>query len=152
MGRCGEAGREAPLRPVPAGVGANRVEAVLEPRGLSALLRKLADYPGAYAVTGSQAAYRLNPIAPTRLAMLFVDDARRAIKELKLRPTDAGTNVLLAEPFDAVVFERTQSADGVTYAAPSQAVADLLNGPGRSPQEAEALLEWMGGHRAAWQA
>jgi hypothetical protein len=130
----------------------NRVEAVLEPRGLPALLRKLASYPPAYAVTGSQAAYRLEPIAPTRLAMLFVDDARRAIKELELRPTDAGANVLLAEPFDAVVFERTQSADGVRYAAPSQVVADLLNGPGRSPQEAEALLEWMERHRAAWQA
>ncbi|MGH2381265.1 MAG: hypothetical protein ACRDG7_08600 [Candidatus Limnocylindria bacterium] len=130
----------------------NRVEAVLEPRGLPALLRKLASYPAAYAVTGSQAAYRLNPIAPTRLAMLFVVDAQRAIQELELRPTDAGANVLLAEPFDAVVFERTQSADGVRYAAPSQVVADLLNGPGRSPQEAEALLEWMAAHKAAWQA
>lgn len=129
----------------------NRVEAVLEPRGLSALLRKLASYPGTYAVTGSQAAYRLNPVAPTRLGMLFVDDARRAMQELQLRPTDAGANVLLAEPFDEVVFERTQSADGVRYAAPSQLVADLLNGPGRSPQEAEALLEWMGNNKGMWQ-
>jgi hypothetical protein len=130
----------------------NRVEAVLEPRGLPALLRKLASYPGTYAITGSQAAYRLEPIAPTRLAMLFVDDARRAIKELDLRPTDAGANVLIAEPFDAVVFERAQSADGVKYAAPSQVVADLLNGPGRSPQEAEALLAWMAGHERAWRS
>lgn len=128
----------------------NRVEAVLEPRGLPSLLRRLAAYPAAYAVTGSQAAYRLNPIAPTRLGMLFVHDARRAMKELELRPTDAGANVLLAEPFDGVVFERTQLADGVTYAAPSQVVADLLNGPGRAPQEAEALLAWMVGHERAW--
>jgi hypothetical protein len=130
----------------------NRVTAVLEPRGLPALVRKLAAYPAAYAVTGSQAAYRLNPIAPTRLAMVFVDDAERAIERLGLRPTDAGANVLLAEPFDDVAFERAQLVDGVRYAAPSQVVADLLNGPGRSPQEAEALLEWMAAHEREWRS
>jgi hypothetical protein len=59
-------------------------------------------------------------------------------------------NVLLAEPFDGVAFERTQRIDGVTYAAPSQAAADLLTGPGRAPQEAEALLTWMEKNENAW--
>lgn len=131
-------------------VGSNHVEAVLEPRGLPALLRKVTEYAGAYAVTGSQAAYRLNPIAPTWLAMLFVDDAGQAMTALEPRPTEAGANVLLAEPFDPVAFERTQSSDGVTYASPSQVVADLMNGPGRSPQEAEALIGWMEAHEAEW--
>jgi hypothetical protein len=41
-------------------------------------------------------------------------------------------------------------ADGISYVAPSQAVADLLTGPGRNPSEAEALLDWMRKNEDAW--
>lgn len=95
----------------------NRVEAVLGPRGLPALLRKLADYPGFYAVTGSQAAYRLNPIAPPRLAMLFVDDAQRAMKKFELRPTDAGKRGRQQQPRGGdqarVIGQRLLAIEGV---------------------------------------
>jgi hypothetical protein len=35
-------------------------------------------------------------------------------------------------------------------AAPTQVAADLLNGPGRNPSEAEELLAWMSAHEGAW--
>ncbi len=130
----------------------NRIDRFIEPRTLPALFEKLRGYEGRYAVTGSFAASRWAPIAPPRLATIFVEDTERAGRELKLTPTETGINVLLAEPFDGVVFERTQLIDGVTYAAPSQAAADLLTGPGRAPQEAEALLTWMGKNERAWRS
>jgi len=58
--------------------------------------------------------------------------------------------VLLVEPFDSVVFDRTSLDDGLRYVAPSQAAADLLTSSGRGPEEAEALIEWMLSHEEAW--
>ncbi len=130
----------------------NRIGRFIEPRTLPALLERLRGYERRYAVTGSFAASRWATVAPPRLATIFVEDAERAGKELKLTPTEAGINVLLAEPFDRVVFERTQRIDGVTYTAPSQAAADLLTGSGRAPQQAEALLTWMGKNERAWRS
>jgi hypothetical protein len=69
-----------------------------------------------------------------------------------LKNVDAGMNVVLAQPFDPVVAERTSRRDGLTIAAPSQVVADLLTSPGRGPNEAEALIEWMRENESAWRA
>jgi hypothetical protein len=82
----------------------------------------------------------------------------RAAETLELVLTEAGANVWLLEPYDAVVFERTQSLPfapapqtvNVTAAAPSQVAADLMTSPGRGPQEAEALIEKMKGIEDAW--
>ena len=132
----------------------NVVRSYLEPRGLAALGSKMAKL-GRYAVTGSLAG---PGIVPARLAMLYVDDVERAAEALELVPTEAGANVWLIEPYDAVVFERTQSLPfapapeklTVTTAAPSQVAADLMTSPGRGPQEAEALIEKMKGTEDAW--
>lgn len=128
----------------------NRVGTYIEPRTLPRLMEKLRTYGRRYAVTGSFAAIQWAPIAPARLASIFVEHAERFARDLDLKPTDAGINVLLAEPFDPVVFERAQQIKGVTYAAPSQVVADLYHGPGRQPQEAAALLRWMARNERAW--
>jgi len=58
--------------------------------------------------------------------------------------------VLLAAAAYDVVFDRCVDVDGMRYAAPSQVVVDLLTGPGRSPSEGQALLEWMEGDEDAW--
>jgi len=65
--------------------------------------------------------------------------------------------VWLLEPFDTVVFERTQSLSfgpepqtSIVAASPSQVVADLMTSPGRGPQEADALVERMKGTEHAW--
>ena len=55
-------------------------------------------------------------------------------------------------PFDPVIFERTSQKKGVTVAAMSQIAADLLTSPGRGPNEAEALIEWMGEHENVWRS
>jgi hypothetical protein len=132
----------------------NRMRSYLEPRGLSALAPKLASLER-YAVTGSIAG---PSIAPARLVMLYVDDADAAGSTLDLAPTEAGANVWLLEPYDEVVFDRTQSLPFgagtqqriVVAVAPSQVAADLLTSPGRGPQEGEALIEKMKKTENGW--
>lgn len=122
----------------------------IEPRGLDALLAALAASDMRYAVTGSLAAARVVPTAPTRLATVYVEALDKAADRLRLRETKSGMNVVLAAPADDVVFERIRKRDGTTYAAPSQVAADLMSGPGRSPAEAEELLAWMAAHEDQW--
>lgn len=130
----------------------NTITTCLEPRGIDVLSRKLQNSKWQYAVTGSLAAMRIAPFSPPRLAALYVSDFEAAITNLDLRITERGANVLLALPFDSVVFDRTVMQDGINYAALSQVAADLLTGPGRGPEEAEKLLIWMEEHEDAWRA
>jgi hypothetical protein len=131
----------------------NRVATYLEPRGLDRLLEKLRTTDVRYAVTGSLAAARLAPVAPSRLGMLFVDgDADEAATHFGLRATDEGANVFLIEPYDDVALERGPEDGGITYAAASQVAADLTKSPGRGPSEGEALVRWMAEHEDAWRA
>jgi hypothetical protein len=69
---------------------------------------------------------------------------------LELRDTDSGANVILLEPYDPVVFDRTMEREGLTTVAPSQLATDLLTGPGREPSRGEAILEWMKDNEHAW--
>lgn len=126
---------------------ANQPQTVLEPRGLPALLAKLKNCNFPYALTGSLAASWIAPLAAPRLAMLFVENTAKAIPALDLRRTESGTNVVLLEPFDPVVFERTWEKDGIRCAAVSQVAADLLTSPGRAPSEGEEVLRWMEQHQ-----
>lgn len=128
----------------------NTTVTVLEPRGLKALTEKLATVSWPYAITGSLAAAQFAPIAPSRLATVYVEDTEQAAESLKLRQAESGANVLLVRPFDPVVFERTTRQDGLIYAAFTQVAADLLTSPGRSPQEAEALINWMKENEDVW--
>ena len=61
-------------------------------------------------------------------------------------------HTVLAEPFDAVAFDRRTQRDGIYYAAFSQVAADLLTSPGRGPSEAEELIRWMERHEDDWRA
>lgn len=103
-----------------------------------------------YAVTGSWAAAEVAPVAPPRLLTLYVDQPRDVEQALDLRPAEAGANVALFTPFDDVVFERTFVKKGITIAALSQIAVDLMTSPGRGPNEAEALLQWMQDNEGAW--
>lgn len=124
----------------------------LEPRGLAALETKLRTTKSTYAATGAFAAQRFDPIAPTRLAAIYVADAPRAIDRFELRETEAGTNVMLLEPLDPVVFDRPVDRDGLRCVAPSQLAVDLLTGPGREPSQGEQMLEWMGNNEHVWRS
>lgn len=122
----------------------------LEPRGLPALIARLAKSDERYVVSGGLAAAAFAPIAPPRLATVWVRDAAEAAVRLGLRRADAGANVLLIEPGDEGVLEGAAQRDGVWYAAPSQVAADLLTSPGRGPAEGEELIAWMQANEEAW--
>ena len=131
----------------------NQVTRWIAPRGLDDLTKRLASSAKSirYVVTGTIAAAEWAAYAPARLGMVYVDDASDAARAWDLRPTDAGANVILAEPKYDVVFERSLlSPGGVTVAAPSQVVVDLMTGPGRNPSEAEELLKWMVRNEQSW--
>lgn len=130
----------------------NRTETFLDPRGTTALLDKLRDLDSRYAVTGSLAAAQLATVAPARLAQVYVTSLSDAAAQLDLRPAESGANVILAEPFDDVVFDRTTNRDEVSYAAASQVAADLLTSPGRGPAEGEALIAWMEQNEDDWRS
>ena len=124
----------------------------LEPRGLDSLVEKLGEQTPShrYAVSGSLATQPYASYAEARLGLIYADDPLRLASELGLRPVEAGANVILAAPRSPVVFERTSTWSDITVVAPSQAVADLLGGPGRNPAEGDYLLEWMKENQDAW--
>lgn len=103
-----------------------------------------------YVLTGSLAAQSFAPYASPRLAMIYVDDVAEAAERLDLRPVERGANVLLAARREDVAFLRARTLEGVVTAAPSQIAVDLLSGPGRSPSEGQAVLDWMESHEREW--
>ena len=130
----------------------NETATFLEPRGLGAIVSKLSDTKWTYAATGALGAQRFAPIAPARQAAIYTDDIARAAARLRLRPTDTGANVVLAEPYDPVVFDRSTIRDGLRIVAASQVAVDLLTGPGRDPSEGIEFLDWMRRNENAWRA
>jgi hypothetical protein len=126
----------------------NEAHGFLDPRGIENLVRGLAKARAPrMVITGSLAANKIAPIAPARLAMMYVEDIEGAAKFLNLVPADAGANVMLLAPFDEVVFARPATADGLTFVAASQLAVDLLTSPGRAPREAEAVLQYLSSPR-----
>jgi hypothetical protein len=136
--------REAPLE------DRGEARACLEPRGLPALVARLAKSKERYVISGTLAAQAWAQAAPARLALVWLEDAADASRRLGLRPAEAGANVLLIEPVDPLVFEGATRREGVWYAAPSQTAADLLTSPGRGPAEGEELIGWMIEHEDEW--
>jgi hypothetical protein len=131
--------------------GSNSISRYLQPRGMTSLFDDLRTVTGMrYAVTGSLAAHQWAPYAPARLALIYVDNLKQFTESVGLRQVDTGANVLLATGKYDVVFDRAKNFDGVMLAAPSQTAVDLLNGPGRSPAEAQALLDWMESNENQW--
>ena len=129
---------------------ANRMIPCLEPRGLPRLFQKLREAEFDYAVTGSFAGNRYASLAEPRLATVYVADLGDAMNRLDLRPADTGGNVLIGQPFDPVVFDRTERDEGITYVRVTQVAADLMTGPGRGPAEAEGLIDWMEANEETW--
>lgn len=134
-------------------VRSNPITRWIAPRGLPDLMSKAAQTAGGYAVTGTLAAEEWAASAPARSAMIYTSDAAKMAEQWGLRSADAGANVMLAEPEIDVVFARTlTNQEGVTIAAPTQVVVDLLTGPGRAPSEGEDLLAWMQRNEGSWRS
>lgn len=127
----------------------------IAPRGLPDLIKRAAGADGVpqYAFTGTIAAAEWAAYAPARSALVYASDPQAIAGAWDLRPADAGANVVLGEPEFGVVFERSLTTQtGLEIAAPSQVVVDLMTGPGRSPSEAEELLDWMTRNEDSWRA
>lgn len=127
------------------------VQSYLFPRGVEALPEALCSSGhDDYVLTGSLAVQAFAPYAPPRLGMLYVADVADVAGRLGLRPVDRGANVMLAANRDDVSSVRAETRDGVVTAAAGQIAVDLLTGPGRSPSEGEALLDWMEANERQW--
>ena len=122
----------------------------LEPRGLDAMTSRLGKSELRYAVTGTLAVSEFAPVAATHLAIIYAEDVNDVVSTLGLRTAERGANVMLIEPEDDGVFERSTLRKGLYVVAVSQATADLLTSPGRGPAEAEALIAWMRANEGVW--
>lgn len=131
-------------------LAANAVGAYLEPRGLPFLIERLINYAGRYCITGSFAAARCIQSPEPRVLWVYAEDPGDLIQSMDLRSAETGANVLVAEPFDPVVFDRLWYWRALTYSAISQVAVDLLTGPDDSHLEAETLLGWMQEHEESW--
>jgi len=130
----------------------NTTMPLFDPRGLDVFVEKLRSFDRPYAITGSLAAARKVPVAVSHLAMVYTDDSAAAAEALELGAVERAANVVLTAPFDPVVFDRSWSEGGVTYAALSQVAADLLTSPGRGPAEGTEIIAWMQKNERAWRS
>ena len=105
-----------------------------------------------WAITGSFAASPLVSVAAPEIAVVYAEDPERIAVGARLRPVRNGGNVVIALPYDQIVFERTWTKDNAIYVSPAQAAIDCLTGPGRMPAEGDALLDWMRRKAPRWQA
>ena len=105
---------------------------------------------GRWAITGSFAASRLVPVAAPEVAMIYAEDPDRLARAGRLLPATRGPNVVVAEAYDPIVFERTVSSGVDRYVSTAQVALDCLTGNGRMPSEGEAVLAWMRNNEARW--
>lgn len=114
-------------------------------------LEELTDVdPDTYAVTGSFASARVRAVAaPTGLAVYTMNPQWLAQK-LDLIPADVGADVRLIVPTAAGEMVRSRTEDAVVWVGLSQLVMDCMGGPGRMPQEGEAVLDWMADSEDVW--
>lgn len=106
--------------------------------------------PRRWAVSGSFAASGLISVTAAQTAMIYTDDPERLAKLARLLPTDTGANVVLAQPFDPIVFDRLRTDRTYPRVSVAQTVIDLLTGSARMPEEGEALLGWMERNEGRW--
>lgn len=128
-----------------------RVLQLLAPRGLDSVEQALTESADDnYVISGSLAAQRISPYADARLGLIYARDADELSGLVGARLTPSAPNLIVIEPTDDLVFLRSRLEGGLRFAAPSQVVADLMAGPGRNPEEALALLEWMRRNEDLW--
>jgi hypothetical protein len=107
---------------------------------------------GRWAVTGSFVASSLAPVAAPEIAIVYADDPERFAKVGRLLPSKIGANVVLAKPYDPIVFQRGWPDSKFPSVSVAQLSIDLLTGTARLPAEGQALIGWMRRNETRWQA
>ena len=105
---------------------------------------------GRWAITGSFAASRLAPVTAPEIAVIYAEDPDRLARAGRLLPATRGANVVVAEAYDPVVFERTVNSGVDRYVSTAQVALDCLTGSGRMRSEGEAVLAWMRNNEPRW--
>ena len=106
---------------------------------------------GRWAVTGSFVASSIAPVAAPAIAIVYADDPERFAKVGQLLPSKSGANVILAKPYDTIVFQRGWRDAGFPSVSVAQSAIDSLTGTARMPAEGEALIKWMRRDASRWQ-
>lgn len=106
---------------------------------------------GRWAVTGSFVASSLAPVAAPAIACVYADDPERFAKLGRLLPSRIGANVILAKPYDPIVFRRGWRNAGFPSVSVAQSAVDLLSGTARMPSACQTLIEWMRRDPSRWQ-
>ncbi len=131
----------------------NETTSWIAPAGPEQFLRDLSSSTlKRWAVTGSYASNRLVSVTAPEIAVVYTDDPERLADAVRLRPTKTGGNVVIAVPYDPIVYQRTWEEDGTVFASLAQVAIDCLTGFGRMPAEGEALLDWMRDRAPRWQS
>jgi len=107
---------------------------------------------GRWAVTGSFVASSLAPVSAPAIAIVYAEDPERFAKVGRLLASKIGANVILAKPYDPIVFRRGWSDAGFPSVSVAQLAIDLLSGTARMPAEGRALIDWMRRDPERWQA
>ncbi|MCP3798721.1 hypothetical protein NLX83_05570 [Allokutzneria sp. A3M-2-11 16] len=128
---------------------------MIDPRGVDHALSELRDLGDDHVLTGSAAARAYLPpaalsVVPLTVLTVYTRAPGVLERDLGLRATERGANVLLVRPFNAVVLEGAQTRDRLRCAPACQVVADLLTGPGRSSEEAEQLMDVLATDDPGW--
>lgn len=121
-----------------------------DPRGQEHFFKRLRSASERYVISGVTAATRYAPYTVDDATLCYCDDVAAFAGSFGLRRSEQGGNVLLALPFDEVVYDRTQTRDGLIIAAPLQVAVDLLVGRGRELSQAEELIKWMKAKERDW--
>ena len=106
---------------------------------------------GRWAVTGSFVASSVAPVAAPEIAIVYAEDPERFAKVGRLLPSKIGANVILAKPYDPIVFRRGWRDAGFPSVSVAQSAIDSLSGTARMPAEGRALIDWMRRDPARWQ-
>jgi hypothetical protein len=101
-------------------------------------------------VTGSFALPQTTRVTAPMQLIAYATQVDAVAESLGLVRTNEGANVVLLEPFDAVVAVNLRTSDGITHAAFSQVAIDCLTGSGRLPAEGAALVKWLVAHEEEW--
>jgi len=95
-----------------------------------------------YAFTGTMAVQRLTGATPSRPTLVYAERPE-IIGALGLVPGAPTPDVVVIEPADEFVFDRTWTTGGMVFVSPSQIAVDLLTGPDEGRAAADDLIAWL---------
>jgi hypothetical protein len=121
----------------------HRAIGLRDPQGAAGQAERMKALATRYAITGTFAANRLAVFSPRRPMLVYAERPSAVIDGLALVAGDDDADVILLDPVDPFVFERTWSTGGLVFASPSQIAVDLLTGPHDGRPFADDVIAWI---------